>query len=177
MLKGYIEREMPTWQVTVLDLNVWLFRFLLTGIAQGEITLTPLMEQRMGVKTAAVLPAAHMFTGHDDENFYNNPQLYDLLGHTFLVFTEIFVEILTQECAHWEKTGALSPMLKALVEQIEQTQPEMLGVSMIFSEQLPIGAMLGRYAREQMGRKVFFGGSCSPRAWSTSCSGTPTRPM
>ncbi len=31
---------------------------------------------------------------------------------------------------------------------------------MIFSEQLPIGAMLGRYAREQIGRKVFFGGSC-----------------
>ncbi len=115
MLKGYIEREMPTWQVTVLDLNVWLFRFLLTGIAQGEITLTPLMEQRMGVKTAAVLRAAHMFTGHDDENFYNNPQLYDLLGHTFLMFTEIFVEILTQECDHWEKTGALSPMLKALL--------------------------------------------------------------
>jgi hypothetical protein len=160
MLKGYIEREMPAWQVTVLDLNVWLFRFLLVGIAQGEITLTPLMEQRMGAKTVAVLRSAQMFTGQDDENFYNNPQLYDLLGATFLVFTEIFVELLTQECDHWEKTGEPSVMLSALIAQIQQTQPEMLGVSMIFSEQLPIGAMLGRYAREQLGIKVFFGGSC-----------------
>lgn len=160
MLKGYVERELPSWQVSVLDLNVWLFRFLLKGISQGQITLTPLMEQRMGARTAAVLRAAQMFTGQDEVNFYNNPQLYDLMANTFLVFTEIFVELLTQECAHWEETGDRSVMLQALVEQVRQTEPEMLGISMIFSEQLAIGAMLGRYAREQMGIQVFMGGSC-----------------
>jgi radical SAM superfamily enzyme YgiQ (UPF0313 family) len=50
-------------------------------------------------------------------------------------------------------------MLNALWQQIEATQPHMLGVSMIFSEQLPIGAMLGRKARQQAHLKTFFGGS------------------
>ena len=36
MLKGFIEREMPKWQVTVLDLNIWLFRFLLGGLQRGR---------------------------------------------------------------------------------------------------------------------------------------------
>jgi len=160
MLKGYIEREMPHWQVTVLDLNIWLFHFLLGGLQRGEIQLTPAMHQRMGGDTTALLNAAAVFSGTNEAAFYQRPDLYDQFGSVFLRFTEIFTEILHEECAHWEKTGQSSVALDALLAQIEATQPEMLGVSMIFSEQLPIGAMLGRYARQKWGRKVFFGGSC-----------------
>lgn len=159
-LKGYIEREMPEWEVTVLDLNVWLFRYLLVGIAHGQISLTPEMEQRMGAQTPAILHAANMFTGQDDKTFYEHPQLYDILGGVFLNFTEAFVDILTQEADHWEKTGEMSVTQQVMIEQIQATQPDMLGMSMIFSEQLPIGAMLGRYMRETTGMKTFFGGSC-----------------
>lgn len=160
MLKGFIEREMPEWQVTVLDLNIWLFHFLLGGLQRGEIHLTPAMHQRMGGDTAALLNAAAVFNGADETAFYQRPDLYDQFGGVFLRFTEIFTEILHGECEHWEKTGQSSVMLDAMLAQVQATQPDMLGVSMIFSEQLPIGAMLGRYARQQWGRKVFFGGSC-----------------
>jgi len=160
MLKGFIERELPQWQLTVLDLNVWLFRFLLGGIARGEIHLTPDMHARMGADTSALMHAAKTFSGGDDSAFYEQPQLYDLYGRVFIHFTDVFVEILTAECAHWERTGEMSVMLQALVEQVLRSEPEVMGVSMIFSQQLPIGAMLGRFMREQHHVKVFFGGSC-----------------
>lgn len=160
MLKGYIERELPQWQVTVVDLNIWLFRFLLSGMRAGDIHLTEKMHQEMGGNTQALLKAAEMFSGQDDESFYRHPQRYDQHAGIFLRFTEIFTRILHEECAHWEKTGQSSPMLDALIAQIRATQPEVLGISMIFSQQLPIGAVLGRYAREQWGLQVFFGGSC-----------------
>ena len=160
MLKGFIEREMPQWQVTVVDLNIWLFHFLLGGLQRGEIQLTPAMHQRMGGDTALLLQAATAFMGGNDEAFYQRPQHYDQFGGVFLRFTEIFTEMLHAECKHWEETGQKSVLLDAMLGRIEATQPEMLGISMIFSEQLPIGAMLGRYARQQWGRKVFFGGSC-----------------
>ncbi|PUE29964.1 hypothetical protein B9Z39_00020 [Limnohabitans sp. JirII-29] len=159
MLKGFIERELPQWQVTVLDLNVWLFQFLLGGIARGEIHLTPAVHERMGADSRVLLQAAQAFTGGDDTAFYEQPQVYDVYGRVFIQFTDVFVEILTAECAQWERTGELSVMLQALVDQVLQTQPEVVGVSMIFSQQLPIGAMLGRCMREQQ-MKVFFGGSC-----------------
>lgn len=160
MLKGFVERELPQWQVTVLDLNVWLFRFLLGGIARGEIHLTPAMHERMGADSRVLLQAAQAFTGADDTAFYEQPKAYDLYGRVFIQFTDVFAEILTAECAEWERTGELSVMLQALVDQVLQTQPEVVGVSMIFSQQLPIGAMLGRFMREQQQMKVFFGGSC-----------------
>ena len=160
MLKAYIERELPEWQVTVIDLNIWLFRFLLEGIERGEIGLTDAMHQRMGADTATLLHAARAFSGLDDAAFYQRPDVYHLHGRTFLNFTEVFREMLTEECAQWERGGEPSYLLKALVERILASQPQALGVSMIFSEQLPIGAMLGRWMREQAGIKVFFGGSC-----------------
>jgi anaerobic magnesium-protoporphyrin IX monomethyl ester cyclase len=160
MLKGFVERELPQWQVTVIDLNVWLFRFLLGGIARGEIHLTPAMHERMGADSRVLLQAAQAFTGGNDAAFYEQPQAYDLYGRVFIQFTDVFAEILTAECAEWERTGELSVMLQALVDQVLQTQPEVVGVSMIFSQQLPIGAMLGRFMREQRQMKVFFGGSC-----------------
>jgi len=160
MLKAYIEREMPQWRVTIIDLNIWLFRFLLEGIERGEISLTDAMHRRMGADTATLLHAARAFSGLDDEAFYQRPDVYDLHGRTFLNFTEVFREMLTEECAQWEAGGEPSYLLKTLVERVLESQPQMLGVSMIFSEQLPIGAMLGRWMREQAGLKVFFGGSC-----------------
>ena len=160
MLKGYIEREVPEWKVTVIDLNIWLFRFLFDGLRRGEIQLTEKMHQEMGGNTQAILKAAEVFSGHDDQSFYKNPKLYDQLASIFLRFTEIFTNILHEECERFEKNGQTSPMLDALIAKIHDTQADMLGVSMIFSQQLPIGAVLGRYARANWGIKVFFGGSC-----------------
>lgn len=160
MLKGYIERELPNWRVTILDLNVWLFRYLLNGIANKEINLTPQTHQEMGGTTQKLLEAAAAFSGLDDTSFYDNPNSYNQLASIFLRFTEIFTRILHEECAEWEKTGAGSPMLDALLEQIRLSEPQLLGVSMIFSQQLPIGAVLGRYARQRWGIRTFFGGSC-----------------
>ncbi len=160
MLKGYIQRELPEWKVTVLDLNIWCFRFLLDSIERNEIGLTDEFYNRMGTNRQTLLRAVATFSGLDDETFYTRPAVYDQLGEAFINFTDAFCDILEKECAAWEKTGELSPILRALTEQILDTQPEVVGMSMIFSQQLPIGAMLGRFLRTQYQLKVFFGGSC-----------------
>lgn len=160
MLKGYIERELDDWQVTVLDLNLWLYRFLVQAIGCGEIQFTDRMKERLQGDAATFLAAVNVFTGRNDEQFYRQPAQYDRYGELFLRFTQVFVEILHQECDRWEKTGQGSVMLDALLAQIQATQPDMVGLSMIFSEQLPIGAMLGRTIRQKWKRKVFMGGSC-----------------
>lgn len=164
MLKGYIEREMPQWQVTVVDLNIWLFHYLLGGLQRSEIQLTPAMHQRMGGDTALLLQAATAFMGGNNEAFYQRPQHYDQFGAVFLRFTEIFTEMLHAECKHWEETGQKSVLLDAMLARIEATQPEMLGISMIFSEQLPIGAMRASNG----GARCFLAAAVSPKAWRPS---------
>ncbi len=35
MLKGYIERELPDWDVKLLDLNLWALNKILSGVESG----------------------------------------------------------------------------------------------------------------------------------------------
>jgi hypothetical protein len=92
MLKGFVERELPQWQVTVLDLNVWLFRFLLGGIARGEIHLTPAMHERMGADSRVLLQAVlPFFRGFNPYAQY----LANFRDHALLVYDHFSAEALT----------------------------------------------------------------------------------
>lgn len=160
MLKGYIESELPNWDVELLDLNLWLFQRLLTGIEMGQIGFADDIYQQIGADAATLVAAGKYFSGEDKANFYQNPQLYDYAGGLFIRFTEVFVKVFHEECHLWETTQQLSPLLAEMCAEIDSFTPDIIGISMIFSDQLPIGAMLGRYQRQQRRRKVLMGGSC-----------------
>jgi hypothetical protein len=161
MLKSYIERTVPDWEVIVVDLNLWCFQLLFKRLASGEMYIDLKAMAAAGINdVGTLLKAADVFSGRDNTAFYENPNLYDRLGSAFIGFTELIVRRLEQLCTEWEKKQQPVPILQDLVDRIVAERPDCVGISMIFSDQLPIGAMLGRYLRTELRLKVFFGGSC-----------------
>lgn len=161
MLKGFIERELPDWDVVVIDLNLWCFKRMFAQIADGEIVLGAAALKSIGATDhRTLLEAADVFTGGNDAIFYDDPDEYDRLGGAFIGFTELAVADLAKMCQAFEKTQQLTPILQEFLKLILAAKPDCVGISMIFDDQLPIGAMLGRFLRTKAGLKVFLGGSC-----------------
>jgi hypothetical protein len=162
MLKSFIERELPEWQVKVLDLNVWTFDRLFDALARGG----PLDPRAFpeGVTGARDLTrAAAAFRGRNNHEFYNCPDLYDRYGEVFLRFTEACPQDLARLCDAHERGAPLAPIFQDYLDLILSEKPDVVGNSMIFSEQLPIGALLGKLIRKRTSLPVVFGGSVRSR--------------
>ena len=160
MLKGYIERESKEWEVTTFDLNLFCFDYLIDGIQTGEITLLPAAYERIGLTRLGILEAVKQFRTKGKDSFYIDLENYDHFAAGLMIFNDIFNEILMQECDQFEKTGALNGLLEIAIKKIDSFSFDVLGVSSIFSNQLPVSAAIGKYFRKQRVKKVVFGGSC-----------------
>ena len=160
MLQGYLARTLPDWDVTLIDLNLLCFDLLFEGMRSGEINFTPAFLQQIGGNTADLLAAAHFFKAGSQQDFYHNTALYDRHAKIFFQFTDLFSKNLGQDATRWCQGGTPMPLLRACADRILMEHPTCVGISMIFSQQLSIGAALGRYLRQSAGLKVFFGGSC-----------------
>jgi hypothetical protein len=160
MLKGFVERELPGWRVRVLDLNLWTFERILTRLAAGQIRLDPDAFPEGAPAEADLLAAADAFRGKNDAAFYGRPDLYDRWGEVFLRFTEAYTRLLTRVCEDYESGGPQHPIVQDSLDAILAERPDVVGFSMIFSNQLPVGALLGKLLRKRYGLPVLFGGSC-----------------
>jgi hypothetical protein len=160
MLKGFVERELPDWRVKVLDLNLWTFERLFTALVAGQFQLDPRAFPEGPAAAAGLTRAADVFRGRGDHEFYHRPDLYDRYAELFLRFTEVYTRGLAELCAAHEQGAPLAPLLQELIDVILAEKPDVVGISMIFSEQLPIGALLGKRLRKDHGLPVVLGGSC-----------------
>ncbi|HMO17133.1 MAG TPA: radical SAM protein [Oligoflexia bacterium] len=158
MLKGYIERELPEWSVKVLDLNIWAFDFLFEKVAQGGF----LPEEKFpeGLFSEITLKrAAEVFKGKYHDEFYNRPDLYGHYADFFLRFTEFFTQQLAGMAEYCDQNNQIPYFFERCLEIIMNEKPDCIGISMIFSQQLPIGKTIGRLLRQNYKKKVLFGGS------------------
>jgi hypothetical protein len=160
MLKGFVERELPGWRVRVLDLNLWMFERLLAGLVDGRFRLDPQAFPEGPAAADELLRAADAFRGKRDAEFFDNPDLYNRYGEIFLRFTETYTRMLNDVCAACEAGATPEPILEEMLRVILAEKPDVVGFSMIFSNQLPVGALLGRLLRQRHGLPVLFGGSC-----------------
>jgi anaerobic magnesium-protoporphyrin IX monomethyl ester cyclase len=160
MLKGFVERELPEWRVKVLDLNVWTFDRLFGELAVNRIQLDPRTFPEGAAAVSGLLKAAAAFRGRNNQEFYSRPDLYDHYGELFLRFTETFTQQIAAACQSCEKGTPLPPLFQEYLELILAEKPDAVGFSMIFSEQLAIGALLGKVLRTTKGLPVVLGGSC-----------------
>jgi anaerobic magnesium-protoporphyrin IX monomethyl ester cyclase len=160
MLKGYVERELPDWDVKLLDLNLWVLNKILAGMESGIDMLGENLYAKIGASREQILQAAKVMRGQDNDIMLSQPELYEQCGGIFSKLIEYTTKLLSANCAEYERGKPLPPMLKDCVAQIMALKPTCVGISMIFSEQLPVGAALGRFLRQQTKTKVFMGGSC-----------------
>jgi anaerobic magnesium-protoporphyrin IX monomethyl ester cyclase len=161
MLKGFIERELPEWRVKVIDLNIWTFNHLFARVAEGTLVLDEKIFPHRAAAERMLCEAARFFKGGGPDNsFYDRADLYDAYGDLFLRFTETYSRGLAGMCEAYDAGGRLSPLLREMLEVILEQKPDCVGFSMIFSDQLPIGATLGKLLRQNHGMKVLMGGSC-----------------
>jgi hypothetical protein len=160
MLKGYVERQLPDWEVKLLDLNLWFLNKLMSGLESGTIQLGDEVYTKIGASKDQILQAAKVMRGVNNDIMLSRPDIYEQCGGVFSRLIEFATKMLGEDCAEWERSQVFPPLLKDFVGQILALKPSCVGISMIFSEQLPIGAALGRFLRQQAKLKVFMGGSC-----------------
>jgi radical SAM superfamily enzyme YgiQ (UPF0313 family) len=160
MLKGFVERELPDWRVKVLDLNLWTFDRLLALLKAGEFWLDPETFPDPVGAAADLLAAAAAFRGQAPAAFFDRPDLYDRYGDVFLQFTQTYTQVLSDACDRYETAATPAPLVQDLLDVILAEKPDVVGFSMIFSNQLPVGARLGKLLRQRYGLPVVFGGSC-----------------
>jgi hypothetical protein len=160
MLKGFVERELPDWRVKIFDLNLWTFDRLLTALSRGQFRLDPNSFPEGFPAAVDLLNAADAFRGQNKDAFYDRPDLYNRYGELFLRFTEVYTKAMVQECEEQQAGGRRSPLIQEFLDAILAQKPDVVGFSMIFSNQLPVGALLGKLLRKEHGLKVLFGGSC-----------------
>lgn len=160
MLKGYVERQLPDWDVKLLDLNLWFLNNILPDLETGASKFSEKIFAQIGASREELLQAARVMRGVDNDIMLTRPDIYEHCGGVFSRFIEFTTKMLAADCAEWERSQQLTPMLKDCIGQILALKPTVVGVSMIFSEQLPVGAALGRFLRQQAKLKVFMGGSC-----------------
>jgi hypothetical protein len=160
MLKGFVERELPAWRVKVLDLNLWTFERFLAALGTGQFRLDPRAFPEGVTAAVGLTRAGEAFRGRSNGEFYANPRLYDHCGELFLRLTETYTRAIAEACAAHEAGGRPSPILSELLDVILAERPNVVGISMIFNEQLPVGALLGKLLRKEHGLKVALGGSC-----------------
>jgi len=160
MMKGYVERKLPDWEVKLLDLNLWVLKNILPDLESGSSKFNDKVFAEIGVTKQQLHQAARVFRGLDNDVLLSRPDIYNQCGEVFSRFIEYTTKLLDLQCAEWERSQKLSPLLKECIGQILALKPSCVGISMIFSEQLPVGAALGRFLRQQAKLKVFMGGSC-----------------
>ena len=160
MLKGFVERELPEWRVKILDLNLWTFDRLFGELAANRIQLDARTFPEGAEAVNGLMKAAAAFRGKNKQDFYERPDLYNKYGELFLRFTETFTQQITGACRGCEQGAPVPPLFQEYLDAILAEKPDAVGFSMIFSEQLAIGALLGKLIRKQNGLPVVFGGSC-----------------
>ncbi len=160
MLKGFVERELPEWRVKILDLNLSTFDRLFGELAAGRIQLDRRTFPEGAEAVSGLLKAASAFRGKNEQDFYERPDLYNQYGELFLRFTETFTQQIGGACRACEQGGPVPPLFQEYIDAILAEKPDAVGFSMIFSEQLAIGALLGKILRKKNGLPVVFGGSC-----------------
>lgn len=159
MLKGYVGRELPDWDVKLLDLNLWALNKILSQLEAGTFRLPDEVFAQLGGTKEELLQAAKVFRGIDNDILLSRPDIYDQCGQVFSNFIEYTTKMFEVNCEEFERNQRLTPLLQDCIAQILALKPSCVGISMIFSEQLPVGATLGRYLRQQAKLKVFMGGS------------------
>lgn len=162
MLKGYVERELPDWEVKLFDLNLWVLNNVLPDIESGASKFPDEIFTAIGASREELRQAAKVFRGVDNDILLRQPDTYNQSAGVFSRFIEYTTKMFSIQCAEWERGQGkmIPPLLQACIAQIMALKPHCVGISMIFAEQLPVGAALGRFLRQQAKVKVFMGGSC-----------------
>ena len=160
MLKGYIERNLPDWEIKLLDLNLLVLNKIFAGLESGSGQLSDGVYKQLGTNREKLLEAVRVMRGKDNDFILSRPDIYEQCGETFSRFCQFATKMFEVDCANYERTNNFPPMLQDCVKEVLALKPDCVGISMIFSEQLPVGAALGRYLRQQAKLKVFMGGSC-----------------
>jgi len=160
MLKGYVEKQLPEWDIKLLDLNLWFLNKIFSGIEAGTIRLSEDVCAQIGASNEEILQASKVMRGLDNDFIYSQPDEYSHSGLVFAAFCGVATGMISAECEQYERTQQFPPLLAECVKEVMALKPDCVGISMIFSEQLPMGAALGRYLRQQEKVKVLMGGSC-----------------
>jgi anaerobic magnesium-protoporphyrin IX monomethyl ester cyclase len=112
MLKGYIERQLPEWDVKLLDLNLWVLNKFFAGIEAGTDKLSDSIYVQLGASREKLLEAVRVMRGKDNDIMLTQPDLYEKCGEIFARFCQFSTKMFEKDCAEFERTQKFPPGLR-----------------------------------------------------------------
>ena len=76
-----------------------------------------------------------------------------------LRFIAVYAQTLAGLCRVCDQGGAMHPLFQMMLDRIMTEKPDCVGISLSFSQQVPVGSTLGRLLRKHDAIKVILGGS------------------
>jgi len=159
MLKAYAENCQQEWQVLLKDLNLWAFDSCFEALHNGQIIPNDAFYSDRNLSREALFESFRAFKGQiNSPAFFEDPDLYNLMGEGLLYFTEFCRNSMQSECIAFLEKGRVYPFLSRMIAKLEVRGADALGISVSFPQQLIAAAAIGKYVREKYQIPVVFGG-------------------
>ena len=71
MLKGFLARQSPDWDVVTLDLNLWFFLRIFRALGDAKLRLNDELLRRIDADEKSLLKAAATMPDKDSSSFYS----------------------------------------------------------------------------------------------------------
>ena len=71
MLKGFLARCSPDWDVVPFDLNLWFFRRIFSALGDAKLRLNDELLRRIDADEKSLLKAAATMPDKDSSSFYS----------------------------------------------------------------------------------------------------------
>lgn len=158
LLKGFIERTLSDWSAKVLDLNLLAHQEVLSDFAAKVCQGGERLAERL-LSEIAVSHAADIFRGLHSREFYDRPDRYFL-------YTHLWGQMVAPRIADVERLGKAfrqeMPMperIKRHAELVLREQPDMVGISICYTDQLWAGLCLAREIKARADVPIVAGGT------------------
>lgn len=148
-LKSYLQKEMPSADVTCYDLNHYFHEIVYETVKNKE---------HKNEKEKAFLETRKYFTEisqefFDKTKYHQNANLFKSVFEAFYAkYNQIFKDIL-------EGKHLKCSVLKKFIDKILQNKPDVIGISVCYLEQWYPSLVLGALLKQVSDAKIVFGGS------------------
>jgi anaerobic magnesium-protoporphyrin IX monomethyl ester cyclase len=147
-LKGYVQRTLPDWSVTVLDLNVRAHAEVFEGLRRGPMLPASFFpEGRAG--ELELVRASETFRGEHDDEFYGDAER---VVHYSRLWSRALRGVLhqpTRDQRAFEGRAAMPVEIERHADRLLAEAPDAIGISICYNEQYWSGLCLALALRKR----------------------------
>jgi anaerobic magnesium-protoporphyrin IX monomethyl ester cyclase len=156
-LKGFVEKSLSDWSASVIDLNLLTCEQLFAALSRGAHLDRNTFPEGV-LAEIALAQAEQVFRGADNNQFFHRPDRYTTYADVFLRLLENQMRTFPSLEAAYH-SGALPPFIEQQADLVLRGNPDAVGISVCYSQQIWAGLCLGKAIKQRSTVPVIFGGT------------------